>query len=218
MTTELQRKNRRILGVALSIVAAMVLLVAYAPILYEKFCEITGYGGTVAETSVVRSAAAASTATEEIIVRFDANVAPDLPWHFHPEKPTIKARLGESITTHYVAENRSPETIVARAVFNVTPFKAAPHFFKTECFCFTEQKLGPGQKAEMPLVVYVDESLLRDKHASDVKEITLSYTFFRVKKGEDIEKAEDLVKGSEERRKRLEAQEEMEFKNDAPRR
>ncbi|WP_420406608.1 cytochrome c oxidase assembly protein [Hoeflea sp.] len=25
-----------------------------------------------------------------------------------------------------------------------------------ECFCFTEEKLGPGESARMPLVLYLD--------------------------------------------------------------
>jgi cytochrome c oxidase assembly protein subunit 11 len=67
--------------------------------------------------------------------------------------------------------------VVARATFNVTPYKAAPYFFKIECFCFTEEKLGPGESARMPLVLYVDEQMLEDPDTAEVRDITLSYTF-----------------------------------------
>ena len=52
---------------------------------------------------------------------------------------------------------------------------AAKHLKKTECFCFTQQTLQPGEARQMPVVFVVDPSLPKD-----VGTITLSFTFFEV--------------------------------------
>jgi cytochrome c oxidase assembly protein subunit 11 len=44
-----------------------------------------------------------------------------------------------------------------------------------ECFCFTQQTLGPGETRRMPVVFVVDARLPKD-----VNTIALSYTFFEV--------------------------------------
>jgi cytochrome c oxidase assembly protein subunit 11 len=70
-------------------------------------------------------------------------------------------------------------------VFNVTPNQAGKYFSKIQCFCFTEQTLRPGQQVRMPVLYYVDKSILDDPDNKDTQEITLSYTFYPVEKPED---------------------------------
>ena len=152
----------------------MVALVASAPTLYRMFCEMTGYGGTVQRTVE----AAPASVGRPISIRFDANVAPGLPWSFSAEASTMQTRLGEPVTAYYIAKNTSSEAVVARAVFNVAPAQTGRYFFKVECFCFTEQKLAPGEEARMPVVLWVDPALANDKELGSLHEITLSYTFF----------------------------------------
>ena len=211
-------KNLRVIMLVGAILAMASGLVAYSPTLYRLFCNVTGYGGTVQRATASVPVAAESNNT--VTVYFDANVGPDLPWEFRPEQREVEARLGEPTRVHYSARNNSDETIVARATFNVTPYKAAPYFFKIECFCFTEEKLGPGESARMPLVLYIDEQLLKDRKTSGVRQITLSYTFFRQigLSAEDIKAARDLKAGSESLDKKLRDPNTVEFGNDAPRR
>ncbi len=73
------------------------------------------------------------------------------------------------------------QPITGRAVYNVVPFSAGAYFTKIECFCFKEQTLAAGQRADMPVVFYIDPSIMDDREMNDVKTITLSYTFFPVK-------------------------------------
>lgn len=194
-------------GVLLSVavMAPMVALVAYSPTLYRLFCEITGYDGTVRRTV----AAAPAEVGRPISIRFDANVAPGLPWSFQPEQRVVAARLGEPITAYYTARNLSDTPVVARAVFNVSPFNTGIYFFKVECFCFTEQKLAPGEDARMPVVLWVDPELDRDKDAQQTQEITLSYTFFPQKSlsDADVAAAQSLKAGSDAREESLKRQE-----------
>ncbi len=196
-------------------------LVAYAPTLYRAFCAATGYGGTVkravgpetADTAVPRSG-------RPITVYFDANVDPGLDWSFRPAQNKVQTRIGEPTKVYYTATNRSDETIVARAVYNVTPYKIAPYFFKIECFCFTEERLAPGESARMPLVFFVDHQMEADGNADDVNQITLSYTFFRQEdlSPDDVAAARDLKAASVKRDQELTNEGKEAFDNDAPRR
>lgn len=157
------------------IVAGMVGLSFAAVPLYRLFCQVTGYGGTtqVAET------VPAAVAERKITVRFNADVDPDLPWSFGPMQRAVTVRVGEPGMAFYRARNRSGQTTVGAATFNVTPLKAGQYFNKVQCFCFDEQKLAPGQEAEMGVSFFVDPAILEDRNLDEVKTITLSYTFFR---------------------------------------
>ena len=63
-----------------ALVVAMV-GAAYAAVpLYRLFCQVTGFDGTPRSASRPSDVVLDRTVT----VRFDANVAPGLPWHFEP--------------------------------------------------------------------------------------------------------------------------------------
>jgi len=114
-----------------------------------------------------------------ITVRFDSNVAPDLPWRFEPAQREVKVHLGEQQLVYFTAENLTDQAIVGRATFNVTPETTGIYFNKVQCFCFDEERLNPHQKVDMPVVFFVDAALASDPETRDVGTITLSYTFFR---------------------------------------
>jgi cytochrome c oxidase assembly protein subunit 11 len=171
------RRNR--LGITAALVAAMVagmagLAFAAVP-LYQAFCKLTGYGGTT-QTAL---AAPASVLERTIDVRFDANIAPDLPIEFAPSQRTTTLRIGETGLAFYTVRNLSAEPITARATYNVTPHAAGQYFAKLECFCFQDRILAPGETAELPVVYFVDPEIVADPDTSDVGTLTLSYTFFR---------------------------------------
>ena len=115
----------------------------------------------------------------EMKVRFDSNVNPALGWSFDPALKSMRLKVGENAIAFFQAENQSDETIVGTATFNVTPDKAGLYFNKVDCFCFTEQVLKPGQRADMPVTFYIEPTIADDPNLADVTTITLSYTFFR---------------------------------------
>jgi cytochrome c oxidase assembly protein subunit 11 len=171
----LRRRNARVVLLSLGLFAAMSGLVVASVPLYRLFCQVTGYGGTT-RTAVAAPDAVPGTA---ITVRLDANVNAGLPWRFFAEKRQVTLALGEIATMVYRAENLSDEPVVGTATFNVTPFAAGPYFNKIQCFCFVEQRLGPGASAELPVTFFVDPAILEDPEAKHLRTITLSYTFFR---------------------------------------
>ncbi|WP_417319672.1 cytochrome c oxidase assembly protein [Emcibacter sp.] len=168
--------NGRTLIVLLLIIACMIGLVWASVPLYRLFCAVTGYGGTT------QQAAASSdipVLDREMTIRFNADINPALPWQFKPVQKSVRVKIGEEALIFYRAVNDSDETVTGTATFNVTPFKAGSYFSKIECFCFTEQTLKPGEEVDMPVTFYIDPELAEDEHLDEVKEITLSYTFYR---------------------------------------
>lgn len=152
--------------------------------LYDTFCRVTGYGGTTQRAD----AASAQTLERTVTVRFDANAAAGAHVEFAPLQRQQTVRLGENGLAFFRAANPTSEPVTVIATFNVTPFKAGPYFRKLECFCFTEQRLEPGEEVEMPVAYHVDPAMAEEPRLDDVSTITLSYTFFH-----SLEDAADLA-------------------------
>ena len=168
--------NKTKFGIAAALVPIAMVGAAYASVpLYQLFCQVTGYGGT----TQIATAAASTVLERTIKVRFDANVAPGVPWTFTPEKPVVELGLGENGLAFYKVKNNSDRAVTAVATYNVTPHKVGPYFQKLECFCFQDRTLQPGEEMELPVIFYVDPALATDSGVKEVTEVTLSYTFFK---------------------------------------
>ncbi|MEQ1510569.1 MAG: cytochrome c oxidase assembly protein [Sphingopyxis sp.] len=176
----LPRRNARTALLAGLLAVAMVGLGFAAVPLYRLFCQVTGFAGTTMRVSEEQAANVQVVDGQTISVRFDSNVSPGLPWTFRPEQSRDTLSIGARDMMIFVARNLSDRAVTGSATFNVTPSQAGPYFTKIQCFCFTEQRLEPGQEVRMPVVYYIDPKILDDPSASAVREITLSYTFFPV--------------------------------------
>ena len=174
MTLDRRRRNCRTAGLACMAILGMLGLTAASVPLYRLYCQVSGFGGTPR----IDANASAQTVAQTVIVQFNADVDPGLPWLFRPVQRSMTVPLGEQTLAFYEAVNRSDQLVVGHAVFNVTPFKAGPYFVKIHCFCFDEQTLQPGQQVQMPVSFYVDPALATDAETGDVGQITLSYTFY----------------------------------------
>jgi cytochrome c oxidase assembly protein subunit 11 len=175
----LARRHARVAAACGVFVAAMV-GAAYAAVpLYDWFCRTTGFGGT----PLVAKTAPAKASERRIAVRFDANVAGGLPWEFAPETREVEVAIGETKLVHYAAKNGWSAPTFGTATYNVSPPQAGAYFNKLQCFCFTEQRLEAGERMDMPVAFFVDPAILDDPELKSLKNITLSYTFFPVRKG-----------------------------------
>ena len=170
-----RRKNLYVIAPCVAVIAIMLGLVAYSPTLYRLFCGATGLGGTTQRAYSDTAAISKRTIT----VQFDSNVEPGLPWRFEPEQHAVTVHLGEQKLAYFSAENTSDKPIIGHATFNVTPLQTGIYFDKIQCFCFTEERLDPHQKVDMPVVFFVDPALDKDSDLRSVDTITLAYTFFR---------------------------------------
>ena len=174
-----RRKNLILMGGLFGLVFGMIGLSFAAVPLYNLFCQVTGFGGTTQRAE----GPAGEILDRTVKVRFNADVNGALPWGFRPEIHQMEVRIGESAMMSYRAVNNSDEPIVGTATYNVTPDKTGIYFNKIQCFCFTEQRLEPGQSVDMPVYFFVDPAMADDPKLDDVQTITLSYTFFRAHGG-----------------------------------
>ena len=184
--THTKAGSRRRVATALilgGVVCCMVGLAFGAVPLYQLFCQVTGFGGT----TQVAEEAPAEIGERVVTIRFNADTARDLPWRFKPEQREMTVRVGEMAMAFYNAVNQSDRALVGSSTFNVTPVKAGAYFNKIECFCFEEQTLAPGERAEFPVSFFVDPDIVEDRRLDDVTTITLSYTFFA--RGEGVTEA-----------------------------
>ncbi|MFM9843424.1 MAG: cytochrome c oxidase assembly protein [Dongiaceae bacterium] len=168
------RRNRLVVGGLVGLVIAMGGLAFASVPLYRLFCQVTGYGGATQRAEAAPQAVPGKTIT----VRFNADIAPDLPWTFQPMQQEVTLEIGATGLAFYRVHNNSNMRLVGSATFNVTPYDVGFYFNKLECFCFQEQLLEPGQSAELPVTFFVDPEILKDAATEDVQTVTLSYTFF----------------------------------------
>jgi cytochrome c oxidase assembly protein subunit 11 len=178
--TDKRPPRRRDLAVAAAcgVFVATMVGAAYAAVpLYNWFCRATGFQGT----TQVATAAPGNVLDRKVKVRFDANVASNLPWRFAPDETAIEVKIGEVVTVGYTVVNDSGRETVGEASYNVTPPTAGAYFAKINCFCFTEQRLKPGEKRDLTVVFFVDPALVKDPDQNDLDSITLSYTMYAVR-------------------------------------
>jgi cytochrome c oxidase assembly protein subunit 11 len=180
--TEHSRRRRDLLvAAACGVFAAGMVGMAFAAVpLYDWFCRSTGFAGT----PMLAKAAPANVLDRKIIVRLDANVAGGLPWRFMPEKSFVEVKVGDVLTVNYIVVNETAQEIVGNATYNVSPPTVGAYFSKINCFCFTEQRLKPGERREMPVVFFIDPKIVEDAEHDNLNTITLSYTMYRVRQSE----------------------------------
>jgi cytochrome c oxidase assembly protein subunit 11 len=148
--------------------------------LYRMFCQVTGFDGTVKRAEVAPD----TVLDETVLIRFDTNVR-DLPMTFRAEQISQRVRIGETGIAFFDVTNTSDRPIHARAAYNVVPERAGPYFQKLQCFCFDEQTIAPGATMKFPVQYFVAPEIATDRESRGVREITLSYTFYPTRDGED---------------------------------
>ena len=141
--------------------------------LYEMFCQVTGFDGTVRRAEQAPDVVLDQT----ILVRFDTNVR-DLPLTFRAEELTQPVRIGETGIAYFDVTNTSDRPVGATAAYNVVPERAGPYFQKLQCFCFEGQTIAPGETKKFPVQYFVAPELATDREGRGVRQITLSYTFY----------------------------------------
>lgn len=145
---------------------------ALAP-LYSMICDAVGIQSAAAAVAGTRQRVAVPQ-KRAVTVRFDTNVPSDLPWEFVADASRLEVQPGVMQEMKFRVRNRSDRPIVGRAIPSIVPWQAERHFIKTECFCFRDQVIGPGESKEMIVRFQVAPAL-----PEEIGALTLSYTFLR---------------------------------------
>ncbi|XP_032662705.1 cytochrome c oxidase assembly protein COX11, mitochondrial [Odontomachus brunneus] len=155
--------------------------------LYRMFCQAYSYGGTIKtghDTSKVSTMSPVK--NRKIKIKFTADIAASMQWHFKPQQMEITVVPGETALAFYTATNPTDTQIIGISTYNVVPFEVGQYFNKIQCFCFEEQMLNPHEQVDMPVFFYIDPEFAEDPKMEFTDEIILSYTFFEAKPGFEL--------------------------------
>ncbi len=114
-------------------------------------------------------------------IKLIAEVDSLLEWDFKVLQDTINVKIGENKIITYKGKNLSNRIITSTANFIVSPESIYPYLVKTECFCFTEQTLKPGESKIFTMIFYLDPSLDSDSNLDKLKELVFTYEFSEYK-------------------------------------
>lgn len=161
-----------VVGMALIALLMFGLGFAVAP-LYDSICKYFGVSGRVKEATA--EAVYSVDAQREIVLGFVTVVNGEMPLEFRPAVNKLMVHPGQYYTVDFYARNLTDKPLIGQAIPNISPAWAAEYLKKTECFCFSEQRFEPNQERKMPVRFVIDPAV-----AADVKDMTLSYTFFDI--------------------------------------
>jgi cytochrome c oxidase assembly protein subunit 11 len=164
---ENKRSFLRLAIVAIGMFGFGYLLVPF----YYQICAAWGVGNVDSPDVPVSTQIDAS---RTVTIELDSNTH-NMAWRFRPMVSHVSVHPGELTTVEYEVVNARNVPVTGQAVASYGPQIAGEYFKKLECFCFTQQTLGPGETRRMPVVFIVDPRLPKD-----VNSIAVSYTFFEV--------------------------------------
>ncbi len=167
-----ENKNSSILKKTLGIVGLMTVFAFAMVPLYNVFCEITGINGKVVVSESLYEQVEADT-SRTVTVEIITNINRGMPWEFKSTVNKLEVHPGELNEVMFHARNFSKQTITGQAVPSVAPGQASFYLNKTECFCFDQQTLKPGESIDMPMRFYIDPDLPKHVHT-----VTMSYVLF----------------------------------------
>ena len=163
--------KRLVLRLLLMVVVMFAFGFALVPI-YDVMCRAFGINGKTAGQYEGEQVVDPS---RQVRVQFLSTNAIDMVWEFYPKGDQLVVNPGAVNEMVFVAYNPTGQPMSAQAVPSISPAEAARYFHKTECFCFTQQVLQPGERIEMPMRFIVDRAMPKD-----VKHLTLAYTLFDI--------------------------------------
>ena len=142
--------------------------------MYDALCQLVNLNGKdtamlVPADQVVEREDRARTVKVEFVTTVNGGQV----FSFRAEQPIVEVHPGKLYTVEFVARNQRDEAVIGQAVPSVSPWNAARHLRKTECFCFNQQPFAANEEKRMPVRFMLDPEL-----PADVETVTLSYTFF----------------------------------------
>ncbi|XP_069015996.1 cytochrome c oxidase assembly protein COX11, mitochondrial isoform X2 [Embiotoca jacksoni] len=184
---EWRSRNKTVLTYITAAGVGMIGLSYAAVPLYRLYCQASGLGGTAVSGHDAEQVETMTAVKERVIkVTFNADTHASIQWNFRPQQTEIFVVPGETALAFYRAKNPTDKPIIGISTYNVVPFEAGQYFNKIQCFCFEEQRLNPHEEVDMPVFFYIDPEFDEDPRMARVDTITLSYTFFEAKEGQQL--------------------------------
>lgn len=173
-----KQNHRKIIAISLVVVMIMFSFSFVLVPLYSVLCRTTGLNGSVDLTSVANSQnTQIPNNNRQLTMQFVTTTNANLPWDFYPQKNSMNIHPEENNKMLFFVKNKTLKSMTVQAIPSVTPWQAARHLHKLECFCFKQQTVKAGESLNMPVVFRIDNDLPKD-----IKTITLAYTLFDVTK------------------------------------
>ena len=82
---------------------------------------------------------------------------------------------GETSLSFYRIYNKSENDILFYSVYIINPTILSMYLVKVQCFCFEEILINPGELINLPVLLYLDSTILLDNKFSWVRIIYLEY-------------------------------------------
>jgi cytochrome c oxidase assembly protein subunit 11 len=159
----------------IKLVAAAVLMFGFSFALvplYDLMCDALGIGKVREATEPYSSGVLAS---HTLTVEFVTTNTEQLDWSFYPLVKSMEVSTSQTYMVNFVAKNNTENTMTVQAIPSITPVQGTQYLVKTQCFCFEQQTLEPGESVKMPVVFLID-SALPEKYATR----TLAYSLFEL--------------------------------------
>ncbi len=166
--------KRTVLRSCLIVLGMCGFVVAMVP-LYDLFCEITGLNGKTGGPYAFDPASTSPDTSRLVKVNFITNTNGGMVWEFRAQKGGVRVHPGELKEVNFVVRNPTDRVMVGQAIPSLVPVSATQYFHKTECFCFNQQVLQPGEEMVMPMRFIVGREL-----PQNVQSINLSYALFDI--------------------------------------
>ena len=154
--------------------------------LYDLMCDALGIGKVRAATEPYDNVAIEP---HRLTVEFVTTNTELLDWSFYPLVKSLEVSTSQTYMVNFVAKNNTANTMTVQAIPSVTPVQGTQYLVKTQCFCFEQQTLAPGESVKMPVVFLID-SALPAKFAT----ITLAYSLFELKQ-QPIAMKQEIIGG-----------------------
>jgi len=166
--------RRTVVRLGLGTVGMFAFAFALIP-LYDVICEVTGLNGKTSGQYAYTAADLEADESREIHLRFVTNVNAGMVWDFGSETNGMRVTPGKMYEATFYAHNPTDRVMVAQTIPSMAPGRSAAFFHKTQCFCFDQQTLQPGESVEMPMRFIVDRDL-----PESMATISLSYTMYDI--------------------------------------
>ena len=176
------KKNKFIIIYIFSVLILIIILISSIP--FNNFLKKINLNDNqfVKDQVIINPNAKSSEVIDrKMIIKFNSEVDSSLQWNLISLQDSIEIKVGEQRIIHYEGKNLSNQTITATADFIALPERIIPYLIKTECFCFTEQTLKPGESQIFTMVFFLDTSLDADKNLRDITDLVFTYRFSEYK-------------------------------------